>query len=53
MFSDLCLTSSWDVSNVTEMDSMFNFSKINQDISKWNLSSLKHNKNEIFMRHIV
>ena len=30
--------SSWDVSNVTDMSSMFSGSDFNQDISSWNIS---------------
>ena len=34
--------SNWDVSNVTDMTSMFNGCKsFNQDISKWNVSKVK------------
>ena len=34
--------SEWDVSNVTNMDTMFYGSKFNQDISKWNVSNVKN-----------
>lgn len=32
--------SSWDVSNVTQMDAMFLYSQFNQDISLWDVSSV-------------
>jgi surface protein len=32
--------SKWDVSNVTNMDSMFRSSKFNEDISNWNVSNV-------------
>ena len=38
--------SSWDVSNVTDMNSMFCYTKIfNQDILSWDISSLRSMSN--------
>ena len=33
--------SNWDVSNVTDMGSMFSSSKFNGDISNWDVSNVK------------
>ena len=37
--------SNWDVSNVTDMTSMFEDTNYNKNISMWNVSNAKHYKN--------
>ena len=37
--------SSWDVSKITNMESMFKDAEFNQDISNWNVSSVTKYKN--------
>ncbi|SMG34801.1 major paralogous domain-containing protein [Fibrobacter sp. UWB13] len=36
--------SGWDVSNVTDMEAMFQGSRLNVDLSKWNVSKVKNMK---------
>lgn len=43
--------SSWDVSNVTNMGSMFEYSLFNQDINAWSVGNIT-NMNSMFGLHV-